>query len=73
MLIAEALSKFAEAAGKKMRKLRRNWSLKKNDISRSLSRIRKTSASATRPSMDLLRRSSKINVSTAVSTKQQQR
>ena len=27
-----------------MRKLRRNWSLKKNDISRSLSRIRKSSA-----------------------------
>ena len=37
------LSKFAAAAGKKMRKLRRNWSLKKNDISRSLSRIRRTS------------------------------
>lgn len=37
------LSKFAAAAGKKMRKLRRNWSLKKNDISRSLNRIRRTS------------------------------
>ena len=40
------LSKFAAAAGKKMRKLRRNWSLKKNDISRSLSRIRRTSFAA---------------------------
>lgn len=34
------LSKFAEAAGKKMKKLRRNWSLKKSDITRSLSRIK---------------------------------
>ena len=39
----QKLSKFAAAAGKKMRKLRRNWSLKKSDISRSLSRIRRTS------------------------------
>jgi hypothetical protein len=37
------LSKFAAAAGKKMRKLRRNWSLKKSDISRSLSKIRRSS------------------------------
>ena len=37
------LSKIAEAAGRKMKKLRRNWSLKKNDITRSLSRIRKNS------------------------------
>ena len=29
-----------------MRKLRRNWSLKKNDISRSLNRIRRTSFAA---------------------------
>jgi len=29
-----------------MKKLRRNWSLKKNDISRSLSRIRKYSTGA---------------------------
>ncbi len=42
--MAPGLTKFAEAAGKKMRKLRRNWSLKKNDISRSLSRIRKSSS-----------------------------
>ena len=41
------LSKFAEAAGKKMKKLRRNWSLKKADIiTRSLSRIRKNSQQA---------------------------
>jgi hypothetical protein len=32
-----------------MRKLRRNWSLKKNDISRSLSRIRKYSSGTPRP------------------------
>ena len=36
------LTKFAEAAGRKMKKLRRNWSLRKNDITRSLSRIKKT-------------------------------
>lgn len=30
------LTKFAEAAGKRMRKLRRTWSLKKSDISRNL-------------------------------------
>ena len=35
------LNKLAEAANKKMRKLRRNWSLKKNDISKSWMRIRK--------------------------------
>jgi len=29
-----------------MKKLRRNWSLKKNDISRGLNRIRKYSAGA---------------------------
>ena len=34
------LTKIAEAAGKKMRKLRRNWSLKKSDITRSLSKIK---------------------------------
>ena len=39
----QKLSKFAAAAGKKMRKLRRNWSLKKSDISRSLSKIRRPS------------------------------
>ena len=30
------LTKFAEAAGKRMRKLKRTWSLKKSDISRNL-------------------------------------
>jgi len=35
---------LTEGARKKMKKLRRNWSLKKNDISRSLSRIRKYSS-----------------------------
>jgi hypothetical protein len=32
---------MAEAANKKMRKLKSNFSLKKNDITRSLSRIKK--------------------------------
>jgi hypothetical protein len=35
------LTKIAEAAGKKMRKLRNNLSIKKSDITRSLSRIAK--------------------------------
>ena len=43
------LNKLAEAANKKMRKLRRNWSLKKNDISKSWSRIRKYSTPVIRP------------------------
>lgn len=43
------LSKIAEAAGRKMKKLKTNWSIKKSDITRSLSRIKKTS----RPSLDL--------------------
>jgi hypothetical protein len=38
---ASNLSKMAEAANKKMRKLKSNFSLKKNDITRSLSRIKK--------------------------------
>ena len=38
------LTKLAEAANKKMKKLRRNWSLKKSDISKSWSRIRKYSS-----------------------------
>ena len=42
------LSKIAEAAGKKMKKLKTNWSIKKSDITRSLSRIKKNS----RPSLD---------------------
>ena len=36
------LSKIAEAAGRKMKKLKTNWSMKKNDITRSLSRIKRT-------------------------------
>ena len=39
------LSKIAEAANKKMRKLKTNFSLKKSDITRSLSRIRRTGGS----------------------------
>ena len=59
---APGIKNLAEAAGKRMmRKLRRTWSLKKSDLSRNLSRIRKYStpivaiaspssgASATRP------------------------
>ena len=37
------LSKIAEAAGRKMKKLKTNWSMKKNDITRSLSKIKRTS------------------------------
>lgn len=37
-----SLSKLATAASRKMKKLRRNWSLTKNDISKSLSRIKKS-------------------------------
>lgn len=38
------LSKIAEAAGRKMKKLKTNWSIKKNDITRSLSKsIKKNS------------------------------
>ena len=37
------LSKIAEAAGRKMKKLKTNWSLKKNDITRSLSKIKRPS------------------------------
>ena len=47
------LTKLAEAANKKMKKLRRNWSLRKSDISKSWSRIRKYSTpnvSMSRPS-----------------------
>ena len=43
------LVKIAEAAGRKMKKLKTNWSIKKSDITRSLSRIKKTS----RPALDL--------------------
>ena len=34
------LNKMASAAGRKIRKLRRNWSLKKSDLTRSFSKIR---------------------------------
>merc|ERR1719471_846959 len=43
------LSKIAEAAGRKMKKLKTNWSIKKSDITRSLSRIKKNS----RPALDM--------------------
>ena len=43
------LTKLAEAANKKMKKLRRNWSLKKSDISKSWSRIRKYSSPSMMP------------------------
>ena len=56
--VAPGLTKLAEAAGRRMmRKIRRTWSLKKSDLSRNLSRIRKYStpivnvaSSSTRPS-----------------------
>ena len=37
------LSKIAEAAGRKMKKLKTNWSIKKHDITRSLSKIKRPS------------------------------
>jgi len=37
------LTKIAEVAGKRIKKLRRNWSLKKDDISKGLSKIKKSS------------------------------
>jgi len=37
------INKMASAAGRKIRKLRRNWSLKKNDLTRSFSKIRRSS------------------------------
>ena len=36
--------RFKEAAGKKMQKLRKNWSLRKNDISNKLSKMRRKSS-----------------------------
>ena len=38
------LTKIAEAAGRKMKKLKTNWSMKKNDITRSLNKIKRTSS-----------------------------
>jgi neuronal guanine nucleotide exchange factor len=37
------LTKIAEVAGKRIKKLRRNWSLKKEDITKGLSKIKKSS------------------------------
>ena len=37
------LTKIAEVAGKRIKKLRRNWSLKKDDISKGLSKIKRSS------------------------------
>ena len=37
------LTKIAEVAGKRIKKLRRNWSLKKEDISKGLLKIKKNS------------------------------
>ena len=37
------LSKFAEAAGRGIKKLRRNWSIKKDDLTKGLSKIKRSS------------------------------
>lgn len=37
------LSKIAEAAGRGIKKLRRNWSIKKDDLSKGLSKIKRSS------------------------------
>ena len=37
------LSKIAEAAGRGIKKLRRNWSIKKDDLTKGLSKIKKSS------------------------------
>lgn len=37
------LTRIAEVAGKRIKKLRRNWSLKKDDITKGLSKIKKSS------------------------------
>ena len=37
------MTKIAEVAGKRIKKLRRNWSLKKDDISKGLSKIKRSS------------------------------
>ena len=37
---------MVSAAGRKIKKLRRNWSMKKNDLSKGLSKIRRSSQSS---------------------------
>ena len=37
------LNKIAEVAGRRIKKLRRNWSIKKEDLSRGLSKFKKSS------------------------------
>ena len=37
------LTKIAEVAGKGLKKLRRNWSIKKDDLSKGLSKIKRSS------------------------------
>ena len=37
------LSRIAEAAGRGIKKLRRNWSIKKDDLSKGLSKIKRSS------------------------------
>ena len=37
------LSKIAEAAGRGIKKLRRNWSIKKDDLTKGLSKIKRSS------------------------------
>ena len=50
------LTKIAEAAGRKMKKLKTNWSMKKNDITRSLSKIKRTKADNPESRRKLVRR-----------------
>lgn len=38
-----SLTKIAEAAGRGIKKLRRNWSIKKDDLTKGLSKIKKSS------------------------------
>ena len=40
---ASNLSKIAEAAGRGIKKLRRNWSIKKDDLTKGLSKIKRSS------------------------------
>ena len=37
------LTKIAEAAGRSIKKLRRNWSIKKDDLTKGLSKIKRNS------------------------------
>ena len=38
-----SLTRIAEAAGRGIKKLRRNWSIKKDDLTKGLSKIKKSS------------------------------